>query len=143
MWFLRVQAFYILFRVCICLFYSSRLLFFSEYICLGFTFIVLFLSFKWQHEKLLLGVSSSAATDLYLLSLAAAVAAAVHPWGWALWLLAPIYCCYALIRKILNWVFSEDAPVDTPEALALKKKQEKMERKARAGGYVINKYAKA
>lgn len=131
------QGLYFVFRVGLCLGYDSRVLSTWEYFLLAFSFVVFNGAYKWQQDRLLLGVSSSTATDLYIVGLVAFVLGGAHPWGWSLWLAVPLYCIYLITNRILKWIFTPDAPdEDTPEALAFKKKQEKLERKMKSGRYV-------
>lgn len=103
-----------------------------------FTLGVLGLAYVWKQDRIVLGVKSSTATDLQIVSLTSIVLGGLHPWGWALWLTVPLYCTYLLVSKLLKWVFTPDEPADgTPEALAFKKKQEKLERKMRSGRYQV------
>ncbi|KAL8445927.1 hypothetical protein Emed_005287 [Eimeria media] len=129
---------YVISRIFLCLGYDSRLPSLYEYFLLAFSFAVLNGAHKWQQDRLLLGVRSSTATDLFFVSLASLVAGSLHPWGWAVWLTVPLYCLYLAGSKLLNWVFTPDTPDDeTPEALAFKKKQSKLERKAKSGRYTL------
>ncbi|KAL8440119.1 hypothetical protein Efla_000008 [Eimeria flavescens] len=115
---------YILLRVVVCVGFPSRLPSFFECMCLCLSFGVLCFSHAWQKDRLLLGLSSSTATDLYLVSLSSLFFGSLHPWGWG--------------RRLLDWVFTPDATADdTPEALAFKKKQQKLERKAKSGRYTV------
>ncbi|KAL8426725.1 hypothetical protein ACSSS7_008030 [Eimeria intestinalis] len=129
---------YMISRIVFCLGYASRLPSFYEYLLLVFSLLVLNGAHKWQQDRLLLGIRSSTATDLYFISLGSLLLGSLHPWGWCLWLAVPVYCIYLAGSKLLNWVFTPDTPDDqTPEALAFKKKQNKLERKAKSGRYTL------
>lgn len=129
---------YFILRICLCFGYDSRVPSTWEYFLLAVSVVVLNGAYKWQQDRLLLGVSSSTATDLYIVSLVALVLGGAHPWGWSLWLAVPLYCLYLILNKILKWVFTPDTPDEaTPEALAFKRKQEKLERKMKSGRYAV------
>ncbi|OEH74938.1 hypothetical protein cyc_02595 [Cyclospora cayetanensis] len=129
---------HIFLRLSLCWGYSSRIPSLMEALPWLFTLGALKASYSWQKDALLLGVKSSTATDVYIVALCATVLGGLHPWGWGVWLGVPLYCIYWAIKKTLRWVFTPDTPDDTsPEALAYKKKQEKLERKLKSGRYAI------
>ncbi|KAL8270162.1 hypothetical protein Esti_005921 [Eimeria stiedai] len=129
---------YAISRMLLCLGYDSCMPSLYEYLLVAFSFAVLNAAHKWQRDRLLLGVRSSTATDLYFVSLASLLGGSLHPWGWAVWLTVPLYCLYLSGSKLLNWVFTPDVPEDqTPEALAFRKKQQKLERRAKSGRYTL------
>ncbi|KEP59990.1 UNVERIFIED_CONTAM: hypothetical protein HHA_218370 [Hammondia hammondi] len=62
------------------------------------------------------------------------IAGGFHPNGWFLWTVVPAYVVYRVVRKVLDWVFTPEGPEEgSPEALAMRKREEKLQRKLKSG----------
>nr|CEL78175.1 TPA: hypothetical protein BN1205_071360 [Toxoplasma gondii VEG] len=107
---------------------------FWEGFLLAFTYALYYGTYTSITSSLLLGVSHSHATDFFLVACAAQIAGGFHPNGWFLWTVVPAYVVYRVVRKVLDWVFTPEGPEEgSPEALAMRKREEKLQRKLKSG----------
>ncbi|CBZ55763.1 conserved hypothetical protein [Neospora caninum Liverpool] len=107
---------------------------FSEGSLLAFTYALYYGTYSSITRSLLLGVSHSYATDFFLVACAAEIAGGIHPNGWFLWTVVPAYILYRVVKKILDWVFTPEGPEEgSPEAIAMRKREEKLQRKIKSG----------
>ncbi|PFH37467.1 hypothetical protein BESB_039250 [Besnoitia besnoiti] len=107
---------------------------FWEGFLLSCTYALYYGTYNSIVDSLRLGVSHSLSTDFFIVACAAQVLGGVHPRGWFLWAVVPAYGVYKVARKILDWVFTPEGPEEgSAEAAALRKKEEKLQRKLKSG----------